>query len=698
MAHPASSLFKSAHPHQPVATLMLVENSRSMSLIWGDLRDQYLGRLVDGVASANQSVPITVSVLESYPCPDSGSNPALPRQYSGPHDGLLEVQFNGNPENRLSAGRINQAIDFLESAKFSGHPAALHLVIVAVTTPTDDDNGMPFSGNGYPPWHFLAQKLAKNDIHCHIVVSPQNDMGSLTLLFEETLRLQENIEESLYLPVDHLRFIVRLSAKPSYQPFPESASSTSYPTQRIDGPRRNSYPLDNFCVETYDDGSGTMHSGDADPSPSLVTQLQQVHGLTKKKVYGAKPARQPFFRDERVRDKYRKAPTPLTMPLPQADPNPSPTAGGRAISQSRVDRMSRVGQASPTDLHARRQYGWPRRGSRLSTPEPENLAWQSSPAAFNDMSPGSSYVSSDLSSPVTPITTMEEIYTLPNPVPSNAPMPLHITPAYQTGGVPEANWNIPPQPQQFVGAYNPTLQTYFPPPDQFYAGNRHPSNEVDIHQPHMQLSSSLPQSLAQGSYDRYNDAGPMTTSPAPPMVPSQAPMMVMSETSGVSNGTMSLPPTTVAPSGMESNYAANPSTRHRKKPPSAEDEERFEFGEDFVAATAALFEEEVLPAYPNYPGMSSGLSTVAIQESLPPSMPASRAGELYATRATKRPTQPTNAQAPPRRGSNQGAHPHNASTYTQTANAGMANRATYAYSNVPNYQPTFGSSLTGWAG
>lgn len=54
---------------------------------------------------------MTVSVLESYPCPDSGSNPSLPRQYSGPHDGLRDVRFNGSPENRISAGRINQAID-----------------------------------------------------------------------------------------------------------------------------------------------------------------------------------------------------------------------------------------------------------------------------------------------------------------------------------------------------------------------------------------------------------------------------------------------------------------------------------------------------------------------------------------------------------------------------------------------------------
>jgi len=129
MAHSASSLFKPAHPHQPVATLMLIENSQSMSYIWADLRDQYLGRLVDGVAAANPSVPasdfasitriprlplsiqITLSVLESYPCSDSGSNSSLPRQCSGPHDGLRDVQFNTSPENRISAGRINQAID-----------------------------------------------------------------------------------------------------------------------------------------------------------------------------------------------------------------------------------------------------------------------------------------------------------------------------------------------------------------------------------------------------------------------------------------------------------------------------------------------------------------------------------------------------------------------------------------------------------
>lgn len=52
-------------------------------------------------------------------------------------------------------------------------------------------------------------------------------------------------------------------------------------------------------------------------APSLVAQLQQVHGLTKKKVYGAKPIRQPFFRDEKVMEKPARK---LVSPRPRMHP------------------------------------------------------------------------------------------------------------------------------------------------------------------------------------------------------------------------------------------------------------------------------------------------------------------------------------------------------------------------------------------
>ncbi|KAJ8495589.1 hypothetical protein ONZ45_g12782 [Pleurotus djamor] len=48
--------------------------------------------------------------------------------------------------------------------------------------------------------------------------------------------------------------------------------------------------------------------------PSLVSQLQRVHGLTKRKLRGANPARQPFFREK----------SPMTVspwPLPLHNPN-----------------------------------------------------------------------------------------------------------------------------------------------------------------------------------------------------------------------------------------------------------------------------------------------------------------------------------------------------------------------------------------
>ena len=37
------------------------------------------------------------------------------------------------------------------------------------------------------------------------------------------------------------------------------------------------------------------------PRPSIVSQLQHLHGLSKKRIYGAKPARRPFIRGEEQR-------------------------------------------------------------------------------------------------------------------------------------------------------------------------------------------------------------------------------------------------------------------------------------------------------------------------------------------------------------------------------------------------------------
>ncbi|KAJ7896307.1 hypothetical protein B0H14DRAFT_3853697 [Mycena olivaceomarginata] len=86
-------------------------------------------------------------------------------------------------------------------------------------------------------------------------------------------------------------------------------------------------------------------------SPSLVSQLQQVHGLTKKKVYDTKPARIPFIM-ERVRDPYRKAPSqsPSISLVPETSSPPSLTRGSRSQSNLKPDRafssrLQRIGDS-----------------------------------------------------------------------------------------------------------------------------------------------------------------------------------------------------------------------------------------------------------------------------------------------------------------------------------------------------------------
>ena len=68
------------------------------------------------------------------------------------------------------------------------------------------------------------------------------------------------------------------------------------------------------------------------------------------------------------------------------------------------------------------------------------------------------------------------------------------------------------------------------------------------------------------------------------------------------------------------------------------------FDPDFVAATAALFETEVLAAYSNYPGMSSGLTTTSSNRGKLPYLTPSLAGEFYASRVRRPGVQPRQQQ------------------------------------------------------
>ncbi|KAF8880995.1 hypothetical protein BD779DRAFT_1473627 [Infundibulicybe gibba] len=580
----ASVPFKSVMPLKAAATLLLIENSHAMSFIWPDLRDHYLHTLVERLDNnGNEAHAITTFILETLPLEPHESNPN-PRQYDSVYTGLHDVKFNCAPGNRLSAGHILNGIDFLASAVLQGQSVSRNLIIIAAAPPSEGTNNVVFAPfQGHTVWNQLAQKLSQTAVRCHLILGPNHDTAPLMTLFEETLRLQGHSEGSLPFSVDPTKLTVRISAKPSYS--------------------------------------------------------EGAHPALRSNVYGAKPARQPFFRDERVREKYRRQPAPIMLPLGSpVHVNP----GGRAVSQSRAERIMRVGQSSPTDVHPRLHYGWPRKGSRLSSPEAENTAPPGPVANYHEASPITPYFASNLSSPVSPTPT-EDTYlskgsqSVTNLIPVDghtSAEPSWINTQYMSA--------IPPPITQ-----QPDMSMFNPHPSNMYL-----DNQAIAGQPEQILAAQSPPNSA------YIPAPQMTGPPQDSIFHSIPPNM--------------------------NSLATRPRRASRASIP--QDEEPFTFNKEYVAATTALFNEEVLPAYPDFPSISPPaqnrpepipvMRTYYIsgaQRSLP-SSPSYQGGSSYFME-----------------------HVHHMPQHVEGTNPGFGvEQVGMSYSSP--FSPNNSSSLTGWAG
>ncbi|KAJ7186983.1 hypothetical protein C8R46DRAFT_1206965 [Mycena filopes] len=193
------------------------------------------------------------------------------------------------------------------------------------------------------------------------------------------VKWQQHTEEPLWLPKYSTALIFRVSA-PKYDPAQGGSETRAEQSTRAPRALRDVIPSDIYTTKSLDDTSPE--------SPSLVSQLQQVHGLTKKKVYGAKPARVPFILEsERVRERYRKVPSqsPSSLPLPpETSAPPSLTRASRSHANLRADRSFSAQPARPVDPHPH-PYQWQQQQQPMSSPEVD-----------------SPYSSSSLSSPPSP--------------------------------------------------------------------------------------------------------------------------------------------------------------------------------------------------------------------------------------------------------------------------------------------------------
>ncbi|KAH7925796.1 hypothetical protein BV22DRAFT_408626 [Leucogyrophana mollusca] len=396
----ASTIFKPSHAAvKAVITLVLIENSQEMVAAWPDLRDHYLPTLLGTMRMANPLVPIPILWLTSTRVGDDkvSMESGRPREYNQ----LPELQFCLDPDNKISPHSISHAIELISEASipFQGQPISRHLIVVGASTPMESTWGLDVATHaqvGRSDWQVLGQQLAQHQIHCHMILSASRDMGPLRDLFLTSLQLQRHQSVEPWFPTDPSKHVFYLCAEPQ-DPFP----SFSAPIEK----RHQTFPQDGPRVSP--DASVPLQPGS---EPSLVSSLQKMHGLSRKKLYGAQPSRQPFVRDETVRVKYRQAPTPLSIPSSPTSSRTaiSPTDDGRVTAKLKFERGRRSDKPARTSVgseHAQnsgRRSPWSR--SRVSSPDLGSLP--SSPTSV------SSYVAT---SPTLSVHTESGLQAIHNP-------------------------------------------------------------------------------------------------------------------------------------------------------------------------------------------------------------------------------------------------------------------------------------------
>ncbi|KAJ4490618.1 hypothetical protein J3R30DRAFT_3423315 [Lentinula aciculospora] len=385
---------------QRVVVMLLVDNNRFTEIAWSNLRDHYLPCLFDKLSSIHPSASITTFVQEFSSNGDTIElSPLAPRKYHTFEDATQDVHFRSHS---LRGALLHEAIEFLAATA----ALARHVVII----------GYSPVHNGYPniDWHHLAQSLFLGRIYCHLMLHAHaaGPTEPLNLMFDETLRLQRLVEDKSCSTDKESQIVPRLSfvrtLTPPLEVTPLKVTSPLIP------PKQSLLPAPAPFTRISLPGSRQSMQATTSPAseeelPSIVTQLQQMHGLTKKKVYGTKPKRRPFVSSEVYRESSRKAAS--LSPVSPSETN----HGGRVTSPSLIDRTTRVHHGSVLP------HPGVTRSSSLDIPS------SSSTSVFN---PATSYrpPTMTMSVPSSPIPSPPPLYADSTVVPSRAdyykPQPL----------------------------------------------------------------------------------------------------------------------------------------------------------------------------------------------------------------------------------------------------------------------------------
>ncbi|KZP23907.1 hypothetical protein FIBSPDRAFT_1042473 [Athelia psychrophila] len=358
------ALFRPVEPTAPVATLVMIENSTHMMNGWPDLRDHHLPTLLGTMRIANPVVPIQVLWLisSSVAEDDDRDNNELPN-----------VSFDHSESNKISVALIGRGVNLLTDT-FKDQAAARHLIIVAASSPHAASTS---------EWQELAAQMQREKIFLHVVMNPAQDMQRINALFYDSLGRQNHLELVTWFPADTTMYRFRLAGTPLLSALAEGsldftrAMPTSLPNTPVIEPppffRNYTFPMgtvNTLQVPHLERSSPPPPPAAEFTRPSLVTRLQKIHGLTRKKKYGAQPAIEPFLREDRI-----LAAPPSISSL--TTPPVSPIAESRLPAKSKADRAKRLSSKGPlatsptTSARPERRGSWFRRKRNTQSPAPD---------------------------------------------------------------------------------------------------------------------------------------------------------------------------------------------------------------------------------------------------------------------------------------------------------------------------------------
>ncbi|RDX42243.1 hypothetical protein OH76DRAFT_1363119 [Lentinus brumalis] len=344
---PSFSFSKPAMPGDALSVLVLVEDSAAMAAKWPDVRDSYLPKLLENLRSADPFVQMDARWVTTSSAPAASPPVAIMDAAQARMRGDLPLG-QGSPA-KLSPAIVTNAISILSSTGRRQNTTR-HLILVAATGPLTQGTLNDATPSGFDAWDDIAVFLKQQYMRLHVILSIGAEMRTYHELFKRSLQLQNNSEVPAWFPVDSRRYSIRLSGRPQYvrgsAALPVQLIPTAIPEDTSNNPTTpaSSPPPVSPPETASTPGSPSLSTSPgarksstspnntrprtrvADPQQSpptgegggLVSYLQQMHGLTKKKSYGIKAPKKTYA-DIRLPNAGRPILPRLEVPPSQSD-------------------------------------------------------------------------------------------------------------------------------------------------------------------------------------------------------------------------------------------------------------------------------------------------------------------------------------------------------------------------------------------